>query len=305
MSLHQPNPKTTEAEPRISEQAGQPHETAISEYLKARVSRTQLLAGMGAGLAAVLLPGTAAADGAAPGSPRVLSFPFFPKAKGTYTTEAIADILNVLVTASYLRATFVTSNIAAGRVVPIPNEPAGSQLALRIAQADAAIEQYHIDFWSAFGAVPATTTFTRSPADPVALEARQNVQVALYMAAVREFAELGQPTLAKWAFQIGAVEAEDRAIFRILQVLGGNAAGNPPNNRAFETDLLLYVRDALSLFKSLGLIGGVGQPLSYPGRDAVLSAAGPMAGALLQKAPNDAGSTVEFTGAASVLADRP
>lgn len=145
MSLHQPNPKTTEAEPRISEQAGQPHETAISEYLKARVSRTQLLAGMGAGLAAVLLPGMAAADGATPGSPRVLSFPFFPKAKGTYTTEAIADILNVLVTAAYLRATFVTANIAAGRVVPIPNEPAGSQLALRIAQADAAIEQYHID----------------------------------------------------------------------------------------------------------------------------------------------------------------
>jgi hypothetical protein len=305
MSTYQQDSENVKDDPSMSQHHGHPHETAISEYLKARVSRTQLLAGMGAGLAAVLLPGMAAADGAAPAGPRALSFPFFPRATGTYTTEAIADILNVLVTAAYLRATFVTANIAAGRVVTIPNEPAGSQLALRIAQADAAIEQYHIDFWSAFGAIPATTTFTRSPADPVALEARQNVQVALYMAAVREFAELGQPTLAKWAFQVGAVEAEDRALFRILQVVGGNAAGNPPNNRAFETDLLLYVRDALSLFKSLGLIGGAGQPLSYPGRDAVLTAAGPMASALLQKAPNDVGSTVEFTGAASVLVERP
>jgi hypothetical protein len=209
-----------------------------------------------------------------------------------------------LATAAYLRATFVTSNITTGRVVPIPNEPPGSQLALRIAQADAAIEQYHIDFLTALGATPVTTTFTRTPADPATLEARQHVHVAMYMAAVRELAALGQPTLAKWAFQAGAVEAEDRAIFRILQALNGNAAGNPPNNKAFETDLLLYVRDALDLFKALGLIGGPGQPATYPGRHTVVAAAGPMARALLQKTPNNASWTIAFTSPAGVIGER-
>lgn len=110
--------------------------------------------------------------------------------------------------------------------------------ALRSAQADAAIEQYHIDFWTAVGGTPITTTFTRAPADPSAFEARNDVHIALYMAAVREFAELGQPSLAKWAFQAGALKAESRVDARWLQALSGNAAGNPPNNKAFETDLL-------------------------------------------------------------------
>lgn len=304
MSTYQPNLESRKEDTSMNKHAEPIHQPAIVDYLKTRVSRVQLLAGLGTSLAAALLPTMAAADGMGTSAPGVLSFPFFPQVKGTYSSEAIMEILDVLLTASYLRATFVQSNIAAGRVVPIPNEPAGSQLALRIAQADAAIEQSHIDFWSSIGATPVTTTFTRAPADPASLEARQHVQVAMYMAAVREFAELGQPTLAKWAFQAGAVEAEDRAVFRILQALSGNAVGNPPNNKAFETDLLLYVRDALDLFKTLGLIGGTGPSLTYPGRDAMLAAAGPMASTLLQKRPNDASWTVIVTSPASVIGER-
>lgn len=283
----------------------QTDETAIVTHLQGRVSRAQLLTGMGAGLAAALAPAVVRADGSGTGAARTLSFPFFPQVAGSYTTEAILEILNVLVTAAYLRATGVTYNIANGRIVPIPNEPAGSRLALRIAQADAAIEQYHIDFLTALGATPITTSFTpRGPVDPARLEARQHIQVAMYAAAVREFAELGQPTLAKWAFQAGAIEAEDRAIFRMLQVLSGNAAGNPPNNKAFETDLLLYVRDTIDLFKELGLIGGSGPVLTYPGRDAVLAAAGPMVSGVIQRTPDNAGSTVNFTGASSLVGER-
>jgi hypothetical protein len=288
----------------MSEHSEKLYETAVFQSVQRRVTRAQLLAGLSAGLAAGLLPSMAAADSVGTAAPEVLSFPFFPHAEGTYTTEAIMDIFNVLITASYLRATLITSNILAGRVVPIPNEPTGSQLGLRIAQADAAIEQYHIDFWRSYGATPITMTFTRTPADAETLEARQHVHVAMYMAAVREFAELGQPTLAKWAFQAGAIEAEDRAIFRFLQALSGNVSGNPPNNKAFETDLLLYVRDTLDLFRALGLIGGSGPSVTYPGRDAVLAAAGPMANTLLQKITNDAGSTVVFTSASTVIGER-
>lgn len=288
----------------MSLQATQTETMGIMTYLHERVSRAQLLAGMGAGAAAALLPQVAGADGSGPVASRPMSFPFFPQAGGRYSSEAVMDIMNVLVTAAYLRATFITNNIATGRVIPIPNEPAGSQLGLRIAQAGAAIKQYHIDFWTALGGTPLTTTFTRGPADPVTLEARAHVEVAMYMAAVREFAELGQPTLAKWAFQAGAVAAEDRAIFRILQALGGNAAGNPPNNKAFETDLVLYVADGLGLFKALGLIGGAGQSLAYPGRNAVLAAAGPMAQAVVQRTPNNAASTVTYLGSSSLTGER-
>lgn len=288
----------------MNEDASNAYAEAIKTHLDRQVSRARLLLGAGAGLAGGLLPVRTYAHAFGTGNSWMPSFPFFPKVKGAYASEAIMDILDALSTASHLRATFIANNINAGRVAPIPNEPPGSQLALRIAQADAAIEQYHIDFWGSLGATPVTTTFTRAPADPATLEARQHVHVAMYLAAVREFTELGQPTLAKWAFQAGAIEAEDRALFRILQVLGGNKAGNPPNNKAYETELLLYVRDALDVFKALGVIGGSGQPLTYPGRDAVLAAAGPMATAVVQRVPNDAGWTVVYAGPSSVIGER-
>jgi len=238
------------------------------------------------------------------GTPGQLSFPFFPQTTGTYTTEAITDILNILVTASYLKATGVTANLVAGRNVPFPGEPAGSNLTLRSSQADAAIEQYHIDFWTSVCGTPIITTFTQGPANATAFEARNDVHIAMYMAAVREFAELGQPMLAKWAFQTGAALVEARLDSRWSQALNGNPAGNPPNNKAFQTDLLLYVRDALDLFKALGQIGGSGQTLPYPGRDAVLAAAGPMAGSLLQKTPNNVRASVVFTDTVSLIGER-
>src|SRR5438309_1919302 len=119
MVSYQPDLGRTHADVSKSEHSGPTHEQFIAETMKTRVSRMQLLAGMGAGLAAALLPGMVAADGNAPGT---LSFPFFPPVKGRYATEEIRAILDVLVTACYLRATFVTSNIVGGRVVPIPNE---------------------------------------------------------------------------------------------------------------------------------------------------------------------------------------
>lgn len=125
------------------------------------------------------------------------------------------------------------------------------------------------------------------------------------MTATREFAELGQPTLAKHAYQIGAVEAESRALFRASLDLHGVAGADPPGNKAFETDLLLYVRDALSVVTALGLIGGPFPPVPYPGRDAALAAAGPEADRVVQITPNNASSSFVFSGPASLTAERP
>ncbi len=78
-------------------------EAGIQGYLKATVSRAQLLTAAGAGLALAAVPGAAAAAGAVgTGSAQRLEFPFFPHVQGTYTTENILDILNVLDTLSVL-----------------------------------------------------------------------------------------------------------------------------------------------------------------------------------------------------------
>jgi hypothetical protein len=121
---------------------------------------------------------------------------------------------------------------------------------------------------------------------------------------VREFAELGQPTLAKNMAQMAAAYADITGAFRGVLAAAGVPGYTPPNNKAFETDLFLYTRDAVALMSRLGLIGGSGIPIAYPGRDVVLAAAGPMAAAVIQKAPNNAGSSIVFAGFGSLTGER-
>lgn len=277
----------------------------LMEYLQHRLSRAQLFkagafAGVIAGVPGLAVAQTTVSGGT--GAPQ--SFPFFPQVPGTYTTEGVTDILNTLVTISEFAATAFTVIIgnAAGFGV--------SGLALSVAQAGAAQEQAHIDFLSSIGAVPLTSTFTLPTsltglALLAASETSAGIQAALYVTAVREFAELGQPTLAKWAAQAGETEAEQRVLFRMLQALAGVSSAIPPNNKGFETDLFLYVRDAIGIYTALGFIGGIGTAFTYPGRAAVLAAAGPMATALVQRTPNNASSTVVLTGPTSLTGERP
>lgn len=128
---------------------------------------------------------------------------------------------------------------------------------------------------------PETTSFTVDPSllpNPLAglqvFEVLANARIGLAVAAVREFVELGQPTLAKYSAQYSGVHFEERAIVRLFQAQAGSTQAVPPNNKAFATDLFLYTRDAVAALYALGLIGGKGISLSYPGRSAVLTAAG-------------------------------
>ncbi|HZU12306.1 MAG TPA: hypothetical protein VFB58_05660 [Chloroflexota bacterium] len=268
-------------------------------YVSGKVTRAQLLAAVASGAAALAVPGAAGAAG----GPRTLSFPFYPAVQGTYTPESIQDILNNIVTPAYYAISGITI------ILSQPSQFGLSGLALTITQAIAAQEQYHIDFWTSKGAVPVTTSFTApasvlTPAGAAATsEISATIQTANFMTAAREFAELGQPELAKWAYQTGAQEAGQRVAYRFLEALGG-ATGVLPNNKAFETDLFLYTRDAINAYRLLGLIGGNGTPYSYPGRDAVLAAAGPMASAVLQQVPNNATSSVTITGPTSLTGER-
>jgi hypothetical protein len=122
------------------------------------------------------------------------------------------------------------------------------------------------------------------------------------MTATREFAELGQPTLAKLAYQAGSVEGEHRVMARAALALKGLADGIPPDNKAFETDHFLYMRDAAAALMGLGFIGGTGTALTFPGVTTALGNAGAMAAAVIQKVPNNA--VVSSTPATDFRAER-
>lgn len=284
----------------MSEQKRTVNETVLVRHPKTRISRAQLIKAAGAGIALGALPRAAAATGTASypgnGAAASLSFPFFPPVQGTYTTELILDILNAVITTRYIVADVVYFSVIHGPVPP----PAMADF-----QAGLARFQYQIDFLASLGATPLTTTATLNPVeDPAALSkirvATGVVTTAMFMTATREFAELGQPTLAKWMAQLATREAEAGERSR-------EASGNPISPSAFETDLFLYTRDGLDALRGLGLIGGSGPAAPYPGREAILAAAGPWASRTVQRRPNNAGSSVTVSGIADLdklLAER-
>lgn len=272
-------------------------ESSMRDYLKSRVSRAQVLKAAGAGLAMAALPGVAGAA-AAPGEPGQ-SFPFFPQVSGTYTSESITTIIDIADTAEHLAVTFLTAAIGNSSQLGL------NGLVLEIVQAALVEEIYHAQFLEAAGAKPLTDNF--SVPDPKmlsdygtffgTLEVAESIFIAAYMDAVREFAELGQPTLAKYAYQIGGVEAEHRALARAALALQSNGAQDaPPNNKAFETDLFVYVADAAKVLSDLGFLGTGTIKASFPGYDAAFAAAGAAKTAVLQTAPNSATTSVTATG---------
>jgi len=170
--------------------------------------------------------------------------------QGTYTTESILDILNAVITTRYIVVDVVYFSVIHSPLPP----PAMADF-----QAGLARFQYQIDFLASLGATPLTTTATLAPAeDPAALSrirvATGVVTTAMFMTATREFAELGQPTLAKWMAQLATREAESGERSR-------EASGNPISPSAFETDLFLYTKDGLDALRGLGLIGAAVRPL--------------------------------------------
>jgi len=139
---------------------------------------------------------------------------------------------------------------------------------------------------------PVTTVATLDPkilADPASLNKAQlgtiNLFIAMEVTAVRELAELGQPVLAKWMAQL---LAQDGGAATTARFAAGDAT-----SFAFAPEYFLYTRDALAALRAIGFFDGSGIPAPYPGRDAMLAAAGPFATGTSQRSPNDATSSVE------------
>jgi hypothetical protein len=211
-------------------------------------------------------------------------------------------------------------------------------LTLQALQAALAEEVYHVQFLAATGATPMTTTFTLP--DPAVLtsgtvylrtlEMLETICTAAYLTATREFAELGQPLLAKFAAQAGVVEGEHRVTARTaLALLSPTATPSPapaptatpgavmtgapgdaapvvsppvpPNNKAFATDYFVHLADAAALLTSLGFIGGTGTAVAFPGTAAALTNAGAAGASVQQRLPNNAVTSATTTDVIAAL----
>ncbi|HZU11543.1 MAG TPA: ferritin-like domain-containing protein [Chloroflexota bacterium] len=247
----------------------------MQTYLTARVSRAKLLATLGAGtIAAAGLPSLASAQS---------------------STETVQDIINIADTAEHLAITLLTAAVNNASTLGI------SGLVLDVVQAALVEEVYHAEFLESAGAKTLTDTFTVP--DPKILtdfttffntvQTLETAFVGAYLAAVGEFTSLNQPTLAKYAFEIGAVEAEHRTLARAALALASssNTADVPPNNVAFESRPFNTVGDAAKALQTAGFIGGSGTQVTYPGTSAALTAAGAMASAVMNQTVTNATPT--------------
>lgn len=284
----------------------------VTSYFVGPISRAQILkAAVAAGLVSVAVPGLASAAQEQAASQQE-SFPYFPRtSSGRYTTESVDTIVsNILTWAAFevAAATFILTTPAVASQIGVSSGLPRSFLEALVVEL-----QSQYDFWSSLvpNAQSRATTFTIDPAlvpnAAAALtifEALGTARTALMITAVREFAELGQPTLAKYAAQTEGMYAEERAIARVFQALAGNSGAVPPNNKAFETDLFLYTRDAMMVLYGLGFINGSGIPVPYPGRAAAFAATGSTASAVIQQTPNNATTSVTVTGLTSLTAER-
>ena len=253
----------------MSQDLNEGYEHSMIGYLQGRVSRGRLLATVGAGAVALAVPNVAGAQA---------------------TPETVQDIINIADTAEHLAVTLLTAAVKNASQLGLTG------VLLAVVQAALAEEQYHADFLEANGAKALTDTFTVP--DPKILtdqqtflatvEVAETLFIGAYMAAVREFTALNQPALAKYAYQIGCVECEHRAGARAGEALTTNLAkGVPPNNLAFESNVVATVGDAAKQLQSLGFIGGTGTQVTYPGRAAALAAAAPIISSVIQTTPNN------------------
>lgn len=188
---------------------------------------------------------------------------------GGMMTESAQTILNIAATAeaaavtayynvplAVVRGTLNTSGIA----LPVAT-------LVSVVRAFLREEQDHYAFLVGAGGRPLYTSFTfpvgtlRSAVAALRLsETAETAFVAAYMAANRELASAGMAQLAQFTYQIGAVEAEHRALVRA-------ALGElPPANKSYETNLFTTVGGAAAALAALGLFKP-GVP--YPGAAAV------------------------------------
>ncbi|MBA2557549.1 MAG: ferritin-like domain-containing protein [Chloroflexi bacterium] len=239
---------------------------SLDSQKSAALSRRMLLRATGtAGLGLALTPLVSAQPGGA--QAQGVATPM-AEPSDVVEIELIQDILNITSTTESFGVTVLGEAInsaAQGNFDrPIPDAVLAVLVAAR------AQEQFHLEFFQSLGGELLTDTFTVPPelltdydlffSTLVELEARE---IAAQIAAMRTFAALKRPDLAKVSFQYAAEEAEHR-------LLANYALGTrPANDVAFAPALYTRIAEHLAFLEESGIVGGNGTEIVYPGPGAI------------------------------------
>jgi hypothetical protein len=175
----------------------------------------------------------------------------FAQSGGGDTPE---KVLNVAITAEALAVTYLTG-LLQNNLVP--------KQFVQVIKAANASEYDHYKALEKLGAKPLTTKFWAPNAffekDKVfaTIEAAEDLFVNAYLVGATVFAKAGNADAARYAGEIGGVEAQHRALARFAQ-------GKLPNNVGFEQYKLTTVDAHVKQLQSLGI--GFGKKGSAPGK---------------------------------------
>jgi hypothetical protein len=173
-------------------------------------------------------------------------------------TDTPPTIIGVALTAEFLAVTFQTNALANASAIGLTSAQ------VTTIQAILAEEAIHVRYLQAYGAVAAygtnasasfsfpAGTFSSASGYATTAVILETAFVAAYMAANRELAANGRADLAQLTYQIGAVEAEHRALSRVI---GGFV---PYSDVAFEPNLLANVAAGATTLSSLGFLSPTG-----------------------------------------------
>jgi hypothetical protein len=167
------------------------------------------------------------------------------------TADSIASILSIARTAEQLAVTFYSNGLNNADKLGITGDE------LDYLKAALVEEQIHQQFFAANGgqSIAATFSFPKGAQTFTDLKTFIDTQQQLegvfdsaFLAAIKEFAQLGRPDLAQIAGQIACIEAEHRALGRVIGKL------SPADNWAFTPVLIATVGDAPALVKKAGYL---------------------------------------------------
>jgi hypothetical protein len=169
------------------------------------------------------------------------------------TIDSIKTIFSVAATAERLAVTFYTNGLKNADKLGISVSSAAYDV-LEAAQIE---EQIHELFFVANGGTPLASTFSfphgaaTFESLKLFIETQQQLEGVFdsaFLAAIHEFAAMGQPVLARIAGQIATIEAEHRALGRYI---GGLI---PADNWAFAPVLIPSVGAAPAIVKQAGYL---------------------------------------------------
>lgn len=170
--------------------------------------------------------------------------------------DEATTIVNTAITAEALAVTYLTGLIQnAGKT--------GVSKFTHVLKAANAAEYDHYKALRSLGAKPLTTKFWApdsffQPGEPFkVLELAETLFVNAYLIATTTFAKAGKADLARYAGEIGGVEAQHLALVRF-------ARNQLPDDRAFQSYAIKDIKGVVAALETAGV--GFGKPGTKPGK---------------------------------------